>query len=448
MKVALFVHCFFPDHYFGTETYTLELAQSLKALGHDPVIVTAIFAGEPSQEKIITNYEFEGLTVYRIDKNYYPYTRIKDTYYQPAIREHLQSLLSSIEPDIIHVTHLINHSAILLEVAGELRLPVVATFTDFFGICYNSQLRTSNGGLCKGPNRLRTNCLACRLKDEATFPNRSILLRIIPYVPWGFTLGGFILRVLFKLPKYQKGLIGGLVGDIIHRPNILCELYNTYRAIIAPTNFLKDVYIKNDIKGPIYEIKFGVDIDRAPKPERKKEIPIKFGYIGQIAPHKGTDLLVQAFCRLPHKIASLDIYGDERQCIAFTTKIKSESRGYPVFYKGTFPKENMGKILAEIDFLIIPSIWYENSPLVLLNALACHTPVIVSDVAGMAEFVVDGKNGYIFKRGNISELRRVMEKIVADPVKARSLSDTTNYQRTTMMVGREVEEIYKDILNC
>ena len=49
MKVALFVHCFFPSHFYGTEKYTLDLARNLRALGHEPVVVAAVFPGEPAQ---------------------------------------------------------------------------------------------------------------------------------------------------------------------------------------------------------------------------------------------------------------------------------------------------------------------------------------------------------------------------------------------------------------
>ena len=54
MKVALFVHCFFPNHFYGTETYTLELARNLLALGHQPIVVTAIFPGEPTTGRILS----------------------------------------------------------------------------------------------------------------------------------------------------------------------------------------------------------------------------------------------------------------------------------------------------------------------------------------------------------------------------------------------------------
>ncbi len=79
-------------------------------------------------------------------------------------------------------------------------------------------------------------------------------------------------------------------------------------------------------------------------------------------------------------------------------------------FSGTFPKEEIGKVFSELDYFVIPSTWYENSPLVLLDALASHTPVIVSDVEGMTEFVEEGKNGYVFKRGNISDLLRVLKE--------------------------------------
>ena len=65
-------------------------------------------------------------------------------------------MLEEIRPDIVHVTHLINHTAVLLEEAGKVGCPVVATLTDFFGFCYNNKLEAANGQLCAGPNRLRS----------------------------------------------------------------------------------------------------------------------------------------------------------------------------------------------------------------------------------------------------------------------------------------------------
>ena len=63
MRVALFVHCFFPEHFYGTETYTYELARNLKAMGHEPTVVSAVFQGEPPREALVTRYEFKAIPV-------------------------------------------------------------------------------------------------------------------------------------------------------------------------------------------------------------------------------------------------------------------------------------------------------------------------------------------------------------------------------------------------
>ena len=76
MKVVFFVHCFFPDHYYGTETYTLELAKHYQSMGIGVHVVTAIFPGEPAAADFVTHYEFQGIPVTCIDKNRLPNTRI------------------------------------------------------------------------------------------------------------------------------------------------------------------------------------------------------------------------------------------------------------------------------------------------------------------------------------------------------------------------------------
>ncbi len=446
MRVALFVHCFLPKHFYGTEVYTLQVAKNLRELGYEVTVVSANFTNETKLETEVTYYEYEGLPVYCIDKNYSPYTRIKDTYYQPIMRDVLTELLLKIKPDIVHVTHLMNHSAMLLEVAKMLSIPTVATLTDFFGICYNSQLRAADGSLCCGPNGSRINCLACRLKDEAQFPGEHWLHKWLRKYPWFKTFAIF-LNAIWKFSRFKNTFIEALVADIKDRPETLKKLYENYRAVIAPTKFLSQAYVDNGLSVPIHISHFGVDSSRSPKPARDHNSAIKFAFIGQIYPHKGTDILVEAFCRLPKGSAELLIYGKEDQSPEFTNKLRKMAAGYSVFFRGTFPQTEIDTIFAEVDFLVIPSIWYENSPLVLLNSLASHTPVIISDVAGMTEFVEKGRNGYIFKRGSAADLERVLQNIIKDPGNARELAHSTEYTRTTKMMVEDVVEVYNEIMS-
>jgi glycosyltransferase involved in cell wall biosynthesis len=443
LRIALVVHCFFPTHFYGTETYTLELARNLRDLGHEPIVVSAIFPGEPGQAAIVSQDEYQGLPVYRIDKNHCPDTRIKDTYYQPALRDVLFDLLRDIRPDIVHVTHLINHTGVLLEVTSALGVPTVATFTDFFGFCYNNRLETVEGRLCRGPSRSRANCLACHLKAAAQ--RRVDSLGRITRTPLGARAGAMALRALTRVPMYRRGRLAGIVEDIARRPDTLGALYRNYAAAIAPTRFLRDRYLANGFRVPTHEIRFGVDLPRSPKPSRPSDAPITFGFVGQIAPHKGTDLLIEAFRGIDASRGRLLVYGPDTQD-GFMASLRRSSSGQPVTFCGTFPRQDFARVLSEIDLLVIPSRWSENSPLVLLSALATHTPVIISDAPGMTEFVEPHTNGYIFDSGNTRALERVLQDIVNDRGPALALTRTTEYARTTRTMTLDTIAVYEEVL--
>lgn len=443
MKIVFFVHCFFPHHFYGTETYTLGLAQYYQASGHDITVVTAIFQGEPHAADLVTKYEYQGIPVVCIDKNRLPHSRVKETYYQPEMRGVLERILRDLGPDLVHVTHLINHTAALLEVTKKLGIATYATFTDFFGFCLNNKLEAANGALCAGPSPSRTNCLACHLKDASHRAQADSWSRLAkrPLLAQLLAAGANWAR---RLPTLKGGPIDGLVEDILQRPDTLIGLYNgSYSGAVAPTQFLRRAYENNGINVPMRNIWFGVDIDRSQKPKRSQRHKPVIGFIGQIAPHKGTDLLVKAFQRLPRNRAELRIYGPTDQDPGYMSTLKSLGTGYDIHFMGTFPKEAMAEILRDMDLLVIPSRWYENSPLVLLNALATHTPVLVSDVEGMTEFLVAGENGHSFKRGSVDNLEKYLRDLITTPDNLYSLANTTKYERTPKIMAEETLAVYR-----
>jgi glycosyltransferase involved in cell wall biosynthesis len=441
MKVAFFVHCFFPSHYYGTETYTLELAKHYREMGVDVHVVTAIFAGEPPAQDLVTHYEFQGIPVTCIDKNRLPNTRVKDTYYQPDMRPILTRILRDIRPDVVHVTHLINHTATLLEVVRELAIPTYASCTDFFGFCFNNRLEAADGGLCAGPTKDRSNCMACYLKDAGRHPDAH------PLVRWGshaYTVNWLAdaANLARRFQPLRGGPVDGLLEDLARRPDTLLYLYSAYREIVTATDFLRGAYERNGFRTPMRSIHFGVDIDRRDKPSRPPGRRPVIGYIGQIARHKGVDVLIDAFKRLPANSAELHIYGGSDQEPHYVARLDASIDGAAVSFRGTFSKERMRDVMDTLDLLVIPSRWYENSPLVLLNALATHTPVVVSDVEGMTEFLEPERNGYAFQRGSVDDLERVLRALVRDPAALKALAATTSYERTPRIMAAETLAIY------
>ncbi len=453
MKILLPVHVFFPEHFYGTETYTLELAKQLIAKGHEPCVLTSTPYGEEGTGEELTRYEYQGVPVYRMDLNLKPHNRFKQTYYRTDLHALLKKIVVEIEPDLAHVTHLINHTAAILEVLRDLNIPTVATLTDFFGICFNNKLERYDGRLCVGPNPRSTNCLACYLhavKPQGLAPFVSASIKNKKLIRLMAELFFFLVHV----PGLRKGRMAGQVFDVAARTRTLRYLYGVYRKMIAPTDFLYDAYVDNRFYPErLVKINFGIDLGSISEfsiaKKKKKQESVRFGYIGQIARHKGVDLLVEAFSKLEgNNKRSLAVYGPFDQVPDYMEELRTLSDGVEnVEFMGTFPREELGRRLSELDIVVIPSRWYENSPLVLLYSLAVKTPVIVTDVKGLSEFVTDDFNGYTFEKDDVEQLRKVMQKIIDDPSSVARLSENAIYEKDVSDHADEVLKIYDSVLS-
>jgi glycosyltransferase involved in cell wall biosynthesis len=264
--------------------------------------------------------------------------------------------------------------------------------------------------------------------------------------PSRVVLAAKLLNLAVKLQPLKSSSVDGLVQDIKARPATLRHFYQRYDAMITPTRFLQSAYRSNNFTGLMKNMWFGVDIDRRAKPVRDANHVLQIGFIGQLAAHKGTDLLVDAFATLPKGSALLSIYGPKDQSPPFTELLLEKSQGLDVRLMGVFPPAQMAEVLADIDVLVIPSRWYENSPLVLLNALASHTPVVVSDVPGLTEFVEPGVNGFAFRRGDWKALAAVLRGFVDGSVDAAQMGRNTHFERTTRTMAEEVASVYREVV--
>lgn len=442
MKILLAVHCYYPDHFYGTEAYVRSLAAQFKLLGHQPVIYAASFPGEYPYEPLLQRYQHNGVDVIRLNKSLFPHQDLGDTYRQPELAPVHRAVLEEQQPDVLHVAHLINHTASLVDVANELGIPMVATLTDFYGFCYTNKLEDARGRMCNGPNLARSNCVACYLKARAAAlpPPLQVFHRLVRE-PLAAALS---MLACVPLLRYLRPLRS--VEALIDRPRLLASCLDVYRAVIFPTAVLERAYRSNGLVVSGMRSSFGLDIDRESSSCSASEGTLRIGYVGQIAAHKGVDLLIKAFRHLPQLSADLVLYGPVDQDPAYLRRLRRLARGMNVRFAGTFEAERMSEVLAEFDVLVIPSRWYENSPLVLLSALACHCPVIVSDVPGLTEQLKDGQNGFRFRRGDWSDLTHQLKRFLEDPGLAARLANTTHFSRTTAEMAGDVLDLYRKVL--
>jgi glycosyltransferase involved in cell wall biosynthesis len=144
----------------------------------------------------------------------------------------------------------------------------------------------------------------------------------------------------------------------------------------------------------------------------KKARRSRFAYFGQITQFKGVDVLLDAVTRVPETVwgedAQLMIFGGnlERQPEPFQEKIEKlvEQAGNRVRFYGAYQNSDMPRLMQNIDWTIIPSIWWENSPIVIQESFFHGRPMICSNIGGMAEKITDGVDGLHFRVGSSEDL--------------------------------------------
>ena len=164
---------------------------------------------------------------------------------------------------------------------------------------------------------------------------------------------------------------------------------------------------------------YGFHLDRMEGRERARGEPFTFGYIGTHIPAKGVDHLIQAFGKLSGE-SRLRIWGRDRgvETTGLRTLARNleENAGDRVGWMGEYRNQDIvPDVFDRCDAIVVPSIWAENSPLVIHEAQQARVPVITADYGGMAEYVHHEVNGLLFAHRDPESLARQMQRLADDP---------------------------------
>lgn len=435
LTIALCLHGYFPDQFFGTAVYARQLAQALQRRGNRVVIVVPRFDTSLDHPRLSEPEWLCGLEIRRILR---PGMRgMRDTFDDPRLTPLLRETFSAVQADIIHFAHFLGLGTALFAAAKALGLPIFATLTDFHGFCHRGTLLNSWGGTCEGPNRWRTNCVSCGLRDYADEQPHSWTLAYLS--SWFARPTSAIVLPLLAgmLPERSSQDIRA----IRQRPDQLFEEFTSIRAAIAPTHHLYNAYRGRGFAMPMEVQSFGIDADRGGKPTRPSD-RLRVGFIGQIAKHKGSHILLAAARHLPVGHVAIRIWGDMDRNPPYAASLRSAAWGLDVAFPGPLALEDIDAALRETDVLVLPSLWAENAPLVLLQALATHTPCLVSDQPGMTEFVQNGVNGHAFPTGNARALAAHIRRLADDKTYLARLTAETAYERNSDDMAAGAIELY------
>jgi len=460
-RLLLTVHKFFPDHRAGTEVLTLKVAQELQVRRYEVMVVTANPPDRDARRKKgdrteTSKYVYEGVPVHVIEeplrqKN----NSFESEFYNEDVRGEFRKIIEEFAPDMVHAFHFQNLSSSIIDEALSLNKPVVFSATDFWFICPIVQLRKPDGSLCRGPEKFAKNCLTCYTPE--LFPPKSEFVEALAdkYPDLAKTTSAFPAPISsiadsFLYATYISGKIPAAVGATTKRPKILQDAANRLSAITVPTKLMRDLFIENGIRPElIYHVPFGIDtIPLDGYNTKTASENLRIGYIGAISEHKGVDLLVKAFLKLPADAkATLTLFGDLKQFPDYSdelvkTAYDGSANATKIKFAGTFPNAELGPTLSNIDVLVVPSRWYENTPLVIQSALACKTPVVATDLGGMSELVKHETNGMLFEVNNETSLQKQLLRLLLEPDLLSSLRAKILPERSISQMVDHLESIY------
>jgi glycosyltransferase involved in cell wall biosynthesis len=193
---------------------------------------------------------------------------------------------------------------------------------------------------------------------------------------------------------------------------------------VAPSAMLRDRYVAWGVpEERILLEDYGRRLPAAPPPDDERVGPRdRLGFFGQLNPYKGIDVLLEAMRRQAPDggaQATLRVHGAnlDLQEHGFRDRVEAmlaETRDR-VIVAGEYAPDQVAPLMAAVDWVVVPSVWWENSPLVIQEGFAHGRPVICSDVGGMAEKVADGVNGLHFRVGDPASLAETIGRAVGTP---------------------------------
>lgn len=363
-------------HPGGTEIFAHDLTQAYREQGCEVLFLGATNA--------MHRQPHPGTALQAIGEDVVLWSAHYDRFHMSQIDHYgtlqdLATLLEEFRPDVIHVHHLVLIGAEFLTLARRLlpQAAIVMTLHDYYPICHHDGLMVRPGDRQRCNGSSPSACHGC-------FPE----------------IGSdrFLLRERFI--KTHLAVVDRFV---------------------APSRFLRQRYVDWGLPGERIEVIANARPAQEAAPHRQAPgRRASFGYFGNLNPWKGVLPLLQAaqLLRASGEIEfSLRIHGGAPfQSEAFTTALDTALAGTEgvVTHCGPYGREEVPALMAEVDWVVMPSIWWENAPLVIQEAFQHRRPPLVSAIGGMAEMVRDEIDGLHVRPGDPAALARTLRRAMEE----------------------------------
>ena len=297
------------------------------------------------------------------------------------VAKKFEQLISDFKPDVVHLHNVHSHiSPLVAKIAHENGIRVVWTLHDYKLIC---PVYT---------------CLRNNETCEVCFKNKS----------------GVIKHKCMK-KSHLASILAYLEGCYWSKKKLsaITDMF------ISPSAFLKTKMVEAGYSCEQIEVLHNFMPEQViPTPEKDDY----YCYTGRLSAEKGIDTLLEAAEKLPYK---LKIIGGGPLLDTYRNRYQTDR----IEFIGHTAPDKLYRIVSKARFLVIPSIWYENNPFSVIEALCLGTPVLGARIGGIPELIEEDKNGHLFAHGDITELKEKIELLFSGNISfdyAKIASDAYN----------------------
>lgn len=428
MKVLQVIHGYPMRYNAGSEVYTQTLCHGLAAR-HNVRVFTREEDPFAVDDRVREEVDVDDP---RVRLNLVNVPRSRDRYRHEGVDRRFAETLDAFGPDVVHVGHLNHLSTSLVLEASRRGVPVVYTLHDYWVMCPRGQFMQTHP---EDPAELWA---ACDGQDDHKCAERCYA------------------RYFSGAPEEREVDVAYWTQWVARRMRHLREVTEHVDLFIAPARYLLERY-RDDFGLPpqkLVYLDYGFDLTRLTGRARRRGEPFTFGYIGTHIPAKGIHQLIEAFGRVDGDVR-LKLWGRPRG--QETEALRALARRLPnagrVSWLGEYRNQEIVRdVFDHVDAVVVPSVWVENSPLVIHEAQQARVPVITADAGGMAEYVAHEVNGLLFRHRDVDDLAAQMRRLASDSALAERLGARGYLASSAGDVPgieshvREVESLYERVL--
>ena len=445
MRILYAIHDFLPRHRAGSEIYAFELAREFTRRA-DVAILAAEY--DPSvPHGTIRWRDYAGLTVIELVNNW-QFRRFDESYSSERINVQLNHVLDATAPDVLHIHNLLNLSFDLPRLAKERGIATVATLHDYTLVCPSGgqRVHVAESHVCESIDTDR--CARCFNQSALSLQIRAGRLtegrtgRIL----------GRAARAMYRLaPGVATSAMRSIDGpdvsgnDIRRRLAYARQVFEAIDLFVAPSASMAAEFCRLGVPRDRIQISdYGFRGASTECRHAGDDHPLRIGFVGTLVWHKGVHVLVEAAKGLRGSFA-VQIHGDTGVFPDYVAAVRTAAAGVPVTFAGGFDQNQKSEVYSGLDVLVVPSLWPENSPLVIHEAFMHHVPVVAARVGGVPELVVDEVSGLLYEAFSADSLRRALQRLIDDRALLRTLSERAPAVKSIEQDAAEWDERYRTV---